>query len=415
MREADVRAVIALEDGTIWDGVPSGVLPSGAPAECGGEVVFVTAMTGYQEVCTDPSYCGQLVVMTSPLIGNYGASEHDAQSRRPWPAALIVRELCAEHFHWRATESFSRYLARYGVPCIAEVDTRALTRHIRRHGTQRGIIHCAPAARMPTPDELRRRAAALPAATTTDLIAEVALARAGGEHPRQTQSLHPRDGVPVPLTVSLPPTHGAALSAPARPRVLILDTGVKASIQGALAARGLDPLLVPPTIAPSELLLLAPDGIVLGNGPGDPAGAVALIELTRRLISSGIPLLGICLGHQIIGLAAGARTSRLAFGHHGANHPVRDLRTGGVTITSQNHNYQVEAASLPRQSGFVVSHVNLLDGSVEGLRHLYHPVQSVQFHPEATPGPCDNLAIFDTFAESVAAVAEMCRPAVSMA
>ena len=195
--------------------------------------------------------------------------------------------------------------------------------------------------------------------------------------------------------------------APLAPVPPWLDTGVKAGILCALRERGLDALV--------ELHALVPDGIVLGNGPGDLAETAALIELARRLIPSGIPLLGICLGHQIIALAAGARTSRLAFGHHGANHSVRDACTGGVTITSQNHNYQVESASLPRQSGFVVSHVNLPDGSVEGLRHLCYPVSSVQFHPEGAPGPHDNRAIFDAFAESVFAAADVRQPAVLMA
>lgn len=405
--EATMRAVVALEDGAIFGGVPAGALAGRrAVFECGGEVVFVTAMTGYQEVCTDPSYCGQLVVMTSPLIGNYGATAHDAQSVRPWPAALLVRELCAEHFHWYAAESFGRYLARHGVPCVAELDTRALTRHIQRYGVQRGIIHCAPAAAMPAPDELRRRAMAIAVPSTAVLLGEVALAHAADDLSRQR--LLTRDHTQmVPL-----PAHHAARGAP---RVLVLDTGVKAGILHALAARDLDPLVVPPAISPTELHALAPDGIVLGNGPGDPAEAEGLIELARRLIPSGIPLLGICLGHQIIALAAGARTSRLAFGHHGANHPVRELRTGRVTITSQNHNYQVEAASLPRQSGFVVSHTNLLDGSVEGLRHRHYPVSSVQFHPEGAPGPHDNRALFDAFAGAVCAAAEARQPAAWMA
>ncbi|MFI5273163.1 MAG: gamma-glutamyl-gamma-aminobutyrate hydrolase family protein, partial [Ktedonobacterales bacterium] len=191
-----------------------------------------------------------------------------------------------------------------------------------------------------------------------------------------------------------------------RPRVVVIDTGVKQSILDCVASQGLEPLLVPPRISFNELWDLAPNGVVLGNGPGDPAHATRLIELTHSLIPTSIPLLGICLGHQIIALAAGARTSKLRFGHHGVNHPVRDLRTGCVTITTQNHTYQVEAASIPRHSGFRVSHINLLDGSVEGLYHASYPIFSVQFHPEAAPGPHDNLAIFATFADAAFAHAE---------
>jgi carbamoyl-phosphate synthase small subunit len=370
----NLQAVLALEDGAIFHAIPFGAV---AIQECRGEVVFATAMTGYQEICTDPSYRGQMVVLTYPLIGNYGISEEYVESRRPWLAALIVHEVCEEYSHWRATESISSYLARYDVLGIADVDTRALTRHLRIHGTKRGVIRVCETGTWPEAEELVQSAQQVEPISNLDLVGEVTV-----------------PDICFGLTSS-------PIDTSHQPRIIIIDTGVKYNIARCLAQHGLEVVLVPYTISLEDLLALHPDGIVLPNGPGDPESVQPLIELIKYLIPSGIPIMGICLGHQLIALAAGARTSRLPFGHHGANHPVKDVRTGRVTITSQNHNFQVDAASIPPSSGFHVSHINLLDHSVEGLYHEHHPVFSLQYHPEASPGPCDNRYFFDRFAEVV--------------
>jgi len=365
-------AVLVLEDGAVFYGRPFGAV---AALERGrrGEVVFATGMTGYQEICTDASYRGQMVVLTYPLIGNYGVTPEDVESRRPWLSALLVRECCEEYSNWRAGESLDEYLSRSGIPGICELDTRALTRHLRTHGTLRGVLHICSPGHQPDLVALAREAQAVRSVSELDVVGEVAQ----------------EDVAPWATRIGRP---GAA-------RVLLIDTGYKHNIARCLVERGLEVIVAPHRLDLAAVRALRPDGVLLSNGPGDPASVQSLVELTRSLVwQEHIPLLGICLGHQILGLAAGATTSRLPFGHHGANHPVREERTGRVTVTSQNHNFQVDAASIPAASGLYVSHINLSDGSVEGLAHGTLPVFSVQYHPEAAPGPEDNRYLFDRFA-----------------
>jgi carbamoyl-phosphate synthase small subunit len=379
-------AVLALADGAVFYGRPFGAVDALNQGRR-GEVVFATPMTGYQEICTDPSYRGQMVVLTYPLVGNYGIAPADVESRRPWLSALLVREACDEFSNWRATESLASYLRRSGIPGVCELDTRALTRHLRDHGTQRGLLRVFDAATSIDIAALVTEARAVRTVSELDVIGEVGLP---GAQPWEAQ----------PVTAPFPAN---AASFSDRPRVVVIDTGYKENIARCLHARGLEVVLAPHSIDLERLLMLEPAGVLLANGPGDPESAYGLVELVRGLLAlpRPLPVMGICLGHQIIGLAAGATTSRLPFGHHGANHPVLEVRTGRVTITSQNHNFQVDAPSLPPAGGFSVSHINLSDGSVEGLEHCALPVFSVQFHPEACPGPEDNRDLFDRFAHVI--------------
>ena len=388
---AEWIVALALADGAVFYGRPFGAVAALADGRR-GEVVFATPMTGYQEICTDPSYRGQMVVLTYPLVGNYGVAPADVESRRPWLSALLVRECCEEYSNWRAAESLDTYLARHGIPGVADLDTRALTRHLRDHGTQRGILRLFPApAALAGIDEvaLVAEAQAVRSVSELDVVGEVGLLT--------TQPWAPMPANP-PCAVATP-THANC----DRPRVVVMDTGYKENIARCLDERGLEVVLAPHNTTLDGLLDLDPDGVLLANGPGDPESEAGLVALVRALLArrEAIPLMGICLGHQILGLAAGATTSRLPFGHHGANHPVLEIRTGRVTITSQNHNFQVDAASLPAESGFRVSHLNLSDESVEGLEHESLPIFSVQYHPEACPGPEDNRALFDRFARLV--------------
>lgn len=361
-------AVLALEDGSTFWGEAFG-----AATDAGGEVVFNTAMTGYQEVSSDASYRGQIVVFTYPLIGNYGAFPRAAESRRPWAEAVVVREL--NEPERAGVRPFEEYLRLHDVPGIAGVDTRALVRRLRARGTLRGFLRQVAPSRIgeaAVATEAVARARALPSLGERAVVAEVS--GAAREEP------------------------GSASG----PRVALLDTGVKENQVRLLAARGATVRLFPHDTKASEVLAWQPDGIVLSNGPGDPASLRDVVSTTRLLLDAArtrgtLPILGICLGHQLIGRAIGATTSRLPFGHHGANHPVLELRTGRVAITSQNHEFQVDEGSIDPRSEFVVSHRNLNDGSVEGLAHRSLPIRSVQFHPEAAPGPEDNQRIFDEF------------------
>jgi carbamoyl-phosphate synthase small subunit len=379
-------AVLMLEDGAAFYGRPFGAVAA-LHAGRRGEVVFATGMTGYQEICTDPSYRGQMVVLTYPLVGNYGVAGEDVESRRPWLSALIVREACDEFSNWRAQESLDDYLHRSGIPGVCELDTRALTRHLRTHGTLRGILRAFPEDATPNLAALLAEARAVRSVSELDVVAEVSSEMA---HTWAEEMMRP-EPVLAPTALRIPYDGD-------RPRVLLVDTGFKRNIARCLTARGLEVLIAPHHVGIEDVHRLNPDGVLLSNGPGDPESVAGLVRLARGLIAARIPLLGICLGHQVLGLAAGATTSRLPFGHHGANHPVREVRTGRVTITSQNHNFQVDAATLPAESGFYVSHVNLSDGSVEGLAHEHLPIFSVQYHPEAAPGPEDNQYLFDQFA-----------------
>jgi carbamoyl-phosphate synthase small subunit len=372
--------VLVLEDGTVFPGTLFG-----APVEVAAEVVFNTGVTGYQEICTDASYRGQMVVLTHPQIGNYGVDAAVAESTRPWAAALIVRELTSFHHHWSAVESLGSYLARHGVPGLQEVDTRALTRRLRLHGTLRGLLAPAPASGLSAAfvEGLAERARALPSLSELPVVAEVAGA-----------------GMAVPA--ELGPFARAAVRGP----IAVLDCGVKHNIIRSLRRRGVEVAVVEAPGDLAAILAEKPAGLVLANGPGDPAALPEIVGLVREVLTTDLPVMGICLGHQLLGLAAGATASRLRFGHHGANHPVKDLRTGRVHITSQNHEFQVDAGSLPADSGFYVSHLNLNDGSVEGLAHHERPVFSVQFHPEGCPGPQDNQYLFDYFLDELVARGE---------
>lgn len=355
------NAMLVLEDGSWYEG-----RAFGADVEAEGEVVFCTSMTGYQEICTDPSYRGQMVVLTYPLIGIYGVTEADAQSRRPWVEALIVRDYYDDFSNWRAEGSLDGYLRRAGVPGLSGVDTRALTRHLRNCGTMRAVLargdNLDPAA-------LAGRARSVTPLSDKDLVSEVTVAGA----------------ITVPA------------AAARRARVVVVDCGAKANIVQSLAQRGAEVRLLPARASAEDILAERPDGVVFSNGPGDPATLPGVVAAMRGVVAAGVPLLGICLGHQVLGIVAGGTTSRLKFGHHGGNHPVRDCLSGEVHITSQNHEFQVDAESLPADSGFYVSQVNLNDGSVEALAHRSLPVFSVQYHPEASPGPRDNLYVFDRF------------------
>jgi carbamoyl-phosphate synthase small subunit len=352
-------AVLALEDGTVFPGVAFG-----APVAAGGDLVVNTSQTGYQEVCTDPSYAGQVVVMTYPLIGNYGRLIDDDQSTRPWLRALVVANATA------AVLDDARQLASLlrddGIPAIAGVDTRALARHLRANGSLRGIV-MAPGA--VDAAEAVAAAKSVPRWEDQDFVAEVS--------PPEVTDYDTVDGD--------------------GPLIGIIDLGLKSNIVRAMRHRGARVRVFPHTATAADLLSADVDGVILSPGPGDPARLTAQVELARAIIDDGRPLLGICLGHQIVGRAAGAETRRLRFGHHGANHPVRDVDLGLVQVTAQNHEVQVVGDSLPSKSGFRVSQVNLNDGSVEGLRHRELPIETVQYHPEGSPGPLDALAVFDRF------------------
>jgi carbamoyl-phosphate synthase large subunit len=376
----DVRGRLALESGASYEGILVG-----APLEHAhnGEVVFNTCMTGYQEVITDPSYAGQVVVMTYPLIGNYGCRDDTAESDRVQCRALVVRELSADIGHARGERTLEVELQRNGIPGLRGVDTRALTRHLRDHGTLRGVI--AACSEMSAAEQVTAARSA-PFVSDEDLVGMVSIDE-------------PWRAFAEPLDPAL--HRGVVLSGSENAwsglRVVVLDYGVKLNQMRALCSRGAEVILVRQDARIEDVLRHDPHGIVLSNGPGDPSRLPHAVQLCRDLLERRLPLLGICLGHQILGQAAGASTSRLGFGHHGGNHPVRDTERGTVYVTSQNHEFQVDASSLPEQSGWYVSERNLNDGSVEGLRHRELPAFSVQYHPEGAPGPQDRAGVFDEF------------------
>jgi carbamoyl-phosphate synthase small subunit len=351
------RALLTFEDGSVFKGVAFG-----APVAAGGDLVANTSQTGYQEICTDPSYAGQVVLMTYPLIGNYGRVLSDDQSRRPWLRGLIVGQATAAVLE--PARQLVDMLRQAGVPAIAGVDTRRLARRLRETGSQRVLIGA--------PDELDEAAAiaavrAVPHWEDQDFVGQVSI-----EAPHE---VGPMDG----------------------PLIAVVDYGLKENIVRHLAARGARVRVLPHTVDAATALARDVRGLVLSPGPGDPARLDAPTRLAQAAIDDGRPLLGICLGHQIIGRAAGAETRRLRFGHHGANHPVKDADSGHVQVTAQNHEVEVVGDTLAADSGFIVSQRNLNDGSVEGLRHTTKPIETVQYHPEGSPGPLDALAVFDRF------------------
>ena len=330
----------------------------------GGDLVVNTSQTGYQEVCTDPSYAGQVVVMTYPLIGNYGRLVDDDQSTSPWLRALVVANATAAVLD--DARQLAALLRDADIPAIAGVDTRALARHLRANGSLRGVV-AAPGES--DADAARAAARAVLRWEDQDFVGQVS---------------------PAAITEIGGPGEGG-------PLVAIVDLGLKSNIVRAMRRRGARVRVLPHTASANDLLSSDVDGVILSPGPGDPARLESQVALARAVIDDGRPLLGICLGHQIVGRAAGAETRRLTFGHHGANHPVQDLDMGLVQVTAQNHEVQVVGDSLPSSSGFRVSQINLNDRSVEGLRHREKPIETVQYHPEGAPGPLDALAVFDRF------------------
>jgi len=364
-------ALLALADGRVFRGDALG-----ASGEGHGEVVFNTSMTGYQEILTDPSYRGQMVCMTYPLIGNYGVNPEDVESRRPWLSGFIVKEACPFPSSWRARMPLDDYLREHQIVGIQGIDTRALTRHLRDQGAQEGIISTEEL----DGTRLAERARALPGLVGRDLVTEVSV-----------PAPHGWDQGPWDLA------RGYSPAASPRFKVVALDSGIKRNILRCLVGLGCEVVVVPANTSAAAVLEHKPDGVFLSNGPGDPEAVPYLIETVRGLIGQA-PIFGICLGNQILGLAFGGSTYKLKFGHHGGNHPVKDLSTGRVEITAQNHGFAVDPRSIER-FGLEETHVNLNDGTSEGMRHRELPIFSVQYHPEASPGPHDAHYLFRRFAD----------------
>jgi carbamoyl-phosphate synthase small subunit len=370
------RAILALEDGIVFEG-----RSFGRAGETTGEVVFNTALAGYQEVLTDPSYAGQIVTMTYPHIGNYGVNREDVESVKPQVAGFIVREASVRASSWRASGELHQYLDDSGIVGISEIDTRMLTRHLRTHGAKRGIISTSSEDR----DALIGRARGSRDMVGLDLAREVTC-----DKPYRVEE-------PIASVLQ------GAIPEGGHYKVVAYDFGMKRNIVRMLAASGCDVTVVPATTSGEETLAMKPDGVFLSNGPGDPEPCTYAIESSKRIIDARVPVFGICLGHQILGLACGAKTFKLKFGHRGANHPVKNLKTGHVEVTSQNHGFSVDPEAFARRPELILTHTNLNDGTVEGFRHRDLPVVSVQYHPEASPGPHDSHYLFGEFVEMMAA------------
>lgn len=348
-----MKAYLALEDGTVFEGTGFG-----AEGEVTGEIVFNTGMTGYQEVLTDPSYCGQIVTMTYPLIGNYGVNFEDIESARPQVKGFVVREMCKTPSNWRSLESLSEYLKRYGITGIEGIDTRALTIILRDKGTMKGIIATGDSI------DIEKRMDAI----------------------RSYETVNPVEKVTTPEVRHF---EGKGL------RIALIDYGIKQNIIRSLRKRDCDVYLLPASSSAESILEIKPDGIMLSNGPGDPKDCGPQIETIKEL-AGRIPIFGICLGHQLTALAFGSDTEKLKYGHRGCNHPVKDIAMDLTYITSQNHGYTIVEDSMDK-SMMRVSHRNMNDGTVEGVEYLNVPVFTVQFHPEASPGPADTAYLFDRF------------------
>jgi carbamoyl-phosphate synthase small subunit len=370
-----MKATLALENGLWYEGEAAGVA-----GETGGEVVFNTSMTGYQEVLTDPSYAGQIVTMTTPEIGNYGTAREDVESRAPQVAGFVIRAESPMASNWRADSTLREYLVRNNIVAISDIDTRALTRVLRSAGVMRGIIATGEV----DPHALVERTQALTRMEGSDLVLGVTCERAFDWTPP------PGDDEFAP-----PPQRRARRAL----RVAAYDFGMKWNILRRFSAYGCDVRVFPATAPASDLLAQDPDGVFLSNGPGDPAALSYAIDNAKALVDADVPVFGICLGHQVLSLAMGGETYKLKFGHRGANHPVKQLDNGKVEITSQNHGFAVDPKSLP--ANVRVTHVNLYDGTVEGLRHTEQPVFCVQYHPEASPGPHDADYLFRQFLDEM--------------
>ena len=367
-------AVLALEDGTVFEGSSFG-----APVERTGEVVFNTAITGYQEVFTDPSYSGQIVVLTYPQIGNYGSNDGDNESAKPHIEGLVVREFSPLSSNWRSDETAQQFLTNSGVPVISDIDTRRLVRHLRSRGVMRGVLWAGSSAR-PDSQTLVERARNSPSMTGLDLATRVSTA----------QQYDWNHGI-----IRASPSDREGIDATPRHHVVAYDFGIKRNILRRLVHSGCRVTVVPAGTTAEDVLDLKPDGVFLSNGPGDPEPLDYQAQQIRKLVGK-TPIFGICLGHQILGLALGGKTYKLKFGHRGANHPVLNRITNRVEITSHNHGFAVDADSL-NVNELEITHMNLNDETLEGFRHRSHPVFCVQYHPEAAPGPHDSHYLFDDF------------------
>ncbi len=370
-----MQAMLALEDGRVFRGKSFG-----APAEALGEVVFNTSLTGYQEIFTDPSYAGQIVVLTNPHIGNYGTTPADAEAKRPYIEGLVTREFSPVSSNWRSTQVADEYLERHGVPVIAEVDTRAVVRHLRANGVMRGVIASGEGL---IAEDLVEKARALPKMNGSDLARVVSTKTA-----YTWDAAEPRNQTGDPLL-------GAGIEGAEPMHVVAYDFGIKENILRMLARENCRVTVVPAETPAADVLGLNPDGVFFSNGPGDPEPLDYAIRNAQEL-QGKTPLFGICLGHQIFGLALGGKTYKLKFGHHGGNHPIKNLETDKVEITSQNHNYAVDPETLDAET-VAVTHVNLNDQTCAGLKHKSDAMFSVQYHPEASPGPHDSHYLFRDF------------------
>ncbi len=372
-----MQAILALEDGRIFRGQGHG-----HPGECQGEVVFNTSLTGYQEIATDPSYAGQIVVLTNPQIGNYGTNHADNEAARPFIEGLIVREFSAISSNWRSEQVTDEYMERYAVPVLAEIDTRALVRHLRTFGVMRGVISTTES----NPDVLVHKARNIRKMDGTDLARVVST-----KTPYEFDAQDPRSQMGDPLLsnpIKATPLHKQF-------NVIAYDFGIKQNILRMLTREDCRVTVVPAQTTADEVLALKPDGVFLSNGPGDPEPVDYAVRAIRSLMGR-VPVFGICLGHQLCGLALGGRTYKLKFGHHGGNHPVRNNATGKVEITAHNHNFAVDPDSI-NANEVELTHVDLNDQTLEGLRHKTLPLFSVQYHPEAAPGPHDSHYLFRDF------------------
>lgn len=383
-----MKAILALEDGRYFEGESFG-----ATGTRTGEICFNTSMAGYQEVLTDPSYRGQIVAMTYPLIGNYGINPLDDESNEPHVRGFVIEELCEVPSNWRSKQSLNDYLKQYDIPGIQGVDTRALTKHLRTLGAMRSVITTEVA----TVEEAVKLARESNPMAGSDFVKEVSTKSIYTWDPESTLSR--QWDIPSPSQNREGGPDGAFHPlADARNHIVAYDFGMKRNILRGLRQSGFHVTVVPANTPASEVLARKPDGVFLSNGPGDPAALGYIHQEVKQLIGK-TPVFGICLGHQILGHAYGGKTFKLKFGHRGGNQPVKDLRTGKVSITSQNHGFAIDPSSLP--SNVEVTHINLNDGTVEGMRHRDAPVFSVQYHPEAAPGPNDAKYFFDEFAKLI--------------
>ena len=372
-----MQAILALEDGRIFQG-----LGHGAPGECQGEVVFNTSLTGYQEIATDPSYTGQIVVLTNPQIGNYGTNQADNEASKPYIEGLIVREFSAISSNWRSEQVTDEYMERYSVPVLAEIDTRALVRHLRTHGVMRGVI----STDVSNPEALVQKARSIRKMDGTDLARVVST--------KSIYTFDENDARNQTGDLLLPPSLDQNAEV-RKHHVVAYDFGIKQNILRMLTREGCRVTVVPAETSADDVLALKPDGVFLSNGPGDPEPVEYAVKSIRQMLGR-LPVFGICLGHQLCGLALGGKTYKLKFGHHGGNHPVRNNVTGKVEITAHNHNFAVDPDSV-NANEVELTHVDLNDNTLEGLRHKSLPLFSVQYHPEAAPGPHDSHYLFRDF------------------